>query len=149
MKIYTKEQREEFKSSLKEFFNFEDTETSKHYEYSKEFETIDELHSSEEFKRIYKGYENVMSDHIYYDKKNQFEFIGAYVVGEDVYKKYKADGLTFFKKIKIHGCISNSPFNEVLIVPGFINIIRRRWENSKDNRRMLRKTEYTTITTCL
>jgi len=153
MKIFTQLQRDDFKLKLQEFLTFDNTDTQRIYEYSKEFETLDELYNSEELKQIYSGYLNVMSDRMRMDRENDIsggtKFIGAYLVGTDIYKKYKADGLTFFKKITVHSCINNTPFNEVLIIPGFITVIHRRWGRCEENRVRLRGTEYTTVTTCL
>jgi hypothetical protein len=110
----------------------------------KTFKTLDEMYESAEFMAIYSGYENNIPMAKRVNAKLDFHaaytvYEPAYGVDYAVYMQYTADGVQFLNRVALGSCLDCRPFHEFGITDeGDIEIIRRDWDKSESNRRIIR-----------
>ncbi len=94
-------------------------------------ETEKEMLEDDVYNEIFREFEN--SDKPFRQRNPSSEFT-AYVADEKIYTAYTIDGIKMFREVTLGSCLSDAPFNQVVVSDDGALVIDRGWDKSKENR---------------
>lgn len=113
-----------------------DESNSRVFAADKVIKSYQEFINSQELFKVHEGFQSNTSI-----KEDQF--IEAYIVGQDVYVLYKADGIKFVKKESISRSLDNGGLCRTICLPdGFLQLTDECYDKGEGNRKTWRRQDW-------
>lgn len=142
MRVFKNEFTVEQLAAFKEFANkmYSGADVLEKYEIAKEFEPeeLEDFVSSPEYTERFRGYTYVGKDHAdRFRKENRVQKFFITTEGNLFYIWKTSDGIQVLNELKISCCVHNGGFHLVSALGHCMYVIRKNYDNTRKNRKIM------------